>query len=29
MVDFFRTRRATAMFGFLASCHPDLHPAAQ
>jgi len=24
MVDFFRTRHATAMFGFLASCHPDL-----
>jgi hypothetical protein len=24
MVDFFRTRQATAMFGFLASCHPDL-----
>jgi hypothetical protein len=23
MVEFFRTRRATAMFAFLASCHPD------
>jgi Fic family protein len=27
MVEFFRTRRAADMFGFLTSCHPDMDPA--
>ncbi len=28
MVEFFRTRQATAMFDFLTSCHPDMDPTA-
>ncbi len=28
MVDFYRTRDATGMFAFLASCHPDREPGA-